>query len=47
MELIKQNSQTQIIKSLIVIFIGSIILAETVRIIEPIKTINNDFTSWL
>ena len=27
MELIKQNSQTQIIKSLLVIFIGSIILA--------------------
>ena len=35
MELIKQNSQTQIIKSLLVIFIGSIILAISAKIKIP------------
>ena len=35
MELIKQNSQTQIIKSLIVIFIGSIILAISAKVKIP------------
>ena len=35
MELIKQNSQTQIIKSLLVIFIGSIILAISAKVKIP------------
>ena len=35
MELIKQNSQTQIIKSLFVIFIGSIILAISAKVKIP------------
>ena len=35
MELIKQNSQTQIIKSLLVIFIGSIILAISAKLKIP------------
>ena len=35
MELIKQNSQTQIIKSIIVIFIGSIILAISAKVKIP------------
>ena len=35
MELIKQNSQTQIIKSLLVIFLGSVILAISAKIKIP------------
>ena len=35
MELIKQNSQTQIIKSILVIFIGSIILAISAKVKIP------------
>ena len=35
MELIKQNTQTQIIKSLLVIFIGSVILAISAKIKIP------------
>ena len=35
MELIKQNSQTKIIKSLIVIFLGSLILAISAKIKLP------------
>ena len=35
MELIKQNSQTQIIKSLLVIFLGSIVLAISAKIKIP------------
>ena len=35
MELIKQNSQTKLIKSLIVIFLGSLILAISAKIKLP------------
>ena len=35
MELIKQNSQTKIIKSLIIIFFGSILLAISAKIKIP------------
>ena len=35
MELIKQNSQTQLIKSIIIIFLGSIILAISAKIKIP------------
>ena len=35
MELIKQNSQSQIIKSLIIIFLGSILLAISAKIKIP------------
>ena len=35
MELIKQNSQSQIIKSLIIIFLGSIVLAISAKIKIP------------
>ena len=35
MELIKQNSQTQIIKSLLVIFLGSVLLTISAKIKIP------------
>ena len=35
MELIKQNSQTQLIKSLLVIFLGSVLLAISAKIKIP------------
>ena len=42
MELIKQNTQLKIIKTLLVVLLGSLILAEIVKIIDPKKITNND-----
>ena len=48
MELIKQNTQTKIIKSLIVIFLGSVILAISakVKIKNPTNPLQNDHSSF-
>ena len=42
MELIKQNSQTKIIKSLIIIFFGSILLAISAKIKNTFLSSAND-----
>ncbi len=50
MELIKQNTQSQIIKSLLIIFLGSIILAISAKVkipFYPVPYDNANFCSFI